>query len=275
MIRQLLVTLGTGLLLGSTAWAQTAIDSIPGNDTVTITGEVTGVWGNNFVLQDDSADILVEAGPTWYHDIGIETGEVLQVTGKLSRDQFGAFTIERENGQVIRVRPEDGTPPWAGRRDTGSPPARAEERAPRQAEPRDIPEPVRHTMGMSRDDVERVLRIALDYGFVAFDEVEYEGDGIIEVEGWLADGWEAEIEVEIASGEIVKEKRERASGGRGLTIEQILRAMDVAAAEGMVSFDEIELDGDEIEVEGWDAAGREMEIDLDERDFRILNIDID
>lgn len=285
MYGQFLAAIGILALFSATALAQTDIDAITTEDTVTIRGEVTGVWGNDFVLRDDSADILVEAGPNWYHEIAIEAGETLEVTGQQQGERFSAFTIERPNGQVIRVRPESGQAPWAGRREAApaedtaqAPPPAAESGQTAGEGPADRAQPSapRHSHGMSRDDVERALSIALDYGFASFDEVEYEGDGIIEVEGWLDDGWEAEIEIHISSGEIVKEKRERSSGGQGLSAEQILQSMDVAAAEGMVRFYEIEMDGsNEIEVEGWDASGREMEIDMDAQTFRILKVDLD
>ncbi|MCK8517141.1 PepSY domain-containing protein [Methylonatrum kenyense] len=286
MYKAFTTVIGVATLLTGAAIAQTDIGDLTNDDTVTIRGEVTSVWGNDFVLRDDSADILVEAGPTWYHEIGIEAGETLEVTGQQHGERFSAFTIERPNGQLIRVRPESGQAPWAGRREAAptedaaeaapAPPAEAG-RTPGAEAPEQAPAATpQHSYGMSREDVERALSIALDYGFVTFDEVEYEGDGIIEVEGWLEDGWEAEIEIHISSGEIVKEKRERSSSGPGLSADQILQSMDVAAAEGMVRFDEIEKDGsNEIEVEGWDASGREMEIDMDAQTFRILKIDID
>lgn len=287
MHKRFITAISVATLLSATALAKTGIDEIATDGTVTISGEVTSVWGNDFVLRDESADILVEAGPSWYHEIGIETGEKLAVTGQQSGERFNAFTIERPNGQVIRVRPESGQAPWAGRREAlqaegpartspAPPAAETGQAAPEGAPDRTQTAPPQHTYGMSREDVERAPSTALDYGFALFDEVEYEGDGIIEVEGWLDDGWEAEIEIHISSGEIVKEKRERSSGARGLSAEQILRSMDVAASEGMVRFHEIEMDGsNEIEVGGRDASGREMEIDMDAQSFRILKIDID
>lgn len=104
------------LLLAAPVAAQTPIGSLDGRG-VTIQGTVTDVFGNKFVLRDDSGTTLVEAGPSWYHRLNVHPGERVTVTGRPERSGFDAFSIVRENGDRIEVRRADGPPPWAGSRD--------------------------------------------------------------------------------------------------------------------------------------------------------------
>ncbi|MFE4107619.1 DNA-binding protein [Almyronema epifaneia] len=81
---------------------------------VAISGEVGDVVGNDFVLTDGTGQIVVDAGPQWYHQINIASGEQVTVVGEYDEGDFDAFSITRSNGEVIQIRPADGPPPWAG-----------------------------------------------------------------------------------------------------------------------------------------------------------------
>ncbi|OKH24636.1 DNA-binding protein [Chroogloeocystis siderophila] len=81
----------------------------------TISGRVTSVVGNDFILEDESGQIIVDAGPRWWQQINISPGEQVTVNGELGRGgEFDAFSITRANGTVIQIRPAQGPPPWAG-----------------------------------------------------------------------------------------------------------------------------------------------------------------
>lgn len=100
-------------VLAPAALGQTRIADLP-QGGVTIVGEVTAVFGNRFVLDDGSGQVLVETGPEWYRDIQVRQGERLTVTGEPERGHFEAFALRRQDGSIVEVQPAEGPPPWAG-----------------------------------------------------------------------------------------------------------------------------------------------------------------
>jgi hypothetical protein len=84
----------------------------------TVSGEVISVVGNDFVLNDGTGELIVDAGPTWWHDVDVEPGEQVTVTGEMGRGgELDAFSITHADGSRMEIRPADGPPPWAGGRD--------------------------------------------------------------------------------------------------------------------------------------------------------------
>ncbi|QKD84735.1 DNA-binding protein [Thermoleptolyngbya sichuanensis A183] len=81
---------------------------------ITITGTVQSIVGNEFLLRDNTGEIIVDAGPRWYHQINLSPGERVTVVGEYDDYDFDAFRITRENGEVIVIRNGPGRPPWAG-----------------------------------------------------------------------------------------------------------------------------------------------------------------
>lgn len=68
----------------------------------TISGRVTSIVGNNFILEDHSGQIIVDAGLRWLRQINLSPGEQITVNGELGRGgEFDAFAIARANGFVI------------------------------------------------------------------------------------------------------------------------------------------------------------------------------
>lgn len=53
------------------------------------------------------------------------------------------------------------------------------------------------------------------------------------------------------------------------------QAIDIARSVGMVQVREVDCDDDEWEVEGRDARGREMEVEISSRTGRVLEIEYD
>ncbi len=106
-------------MLSSAATAQVPIGSLQRRQGVTISGQVRCVVGNEFILDDGTGQIIVDAGPRWFQRIDLVSGERVTVTGEFDDEddgEFDAFTITRSNGQVIQVRQPGGPPPWAGGR---------------------------------------------------------------------------------------------------------------------------------------------------------------
>lgn len=116
------IGLGSALLISGLAivpatQAQTPIGELQESQGITISGTVISVVGNDFILDDGTGNIIVDAGPRWWHEINIEPGEELTVVGKLDNDEFDAISITKADGTVIQIRPASGPPPWAEGRD--------------------------------------------------------------------------------------------------------------------------------------------------------------
>ncbi len=95
--------------------AESAIADLQKVDGVRIAGEVTDVFANAFVLEDESGSVPVETGPARFEERAFTVGERLAVTGEMDDGAFEAFTVTRADGRVERIRPADGPPPWAGK----------------------------------------------------------------------------------------------------------------------------------------------------------------
>jgi hypothetical protein len=96
--------------------AQIPIENLQSTRNVTISGQVKSVVGNNFTLNDGTGEVIVDAGPRWWHQINLSAGESVTVVGEMDEGEFDAFSITRANCQVIQIRPASGSPPWAGDR---------------------------------------------------------------------------------------------------------------------------------------------------------------
>ncbi|SEM15892.1 PepSY domain-containing protein [Halomonas daqiaonensis] len=124
------------------------------------------------------------------------------------------------------------------------------------------------TLAQAADDrltterLDEVLVQAGSFGFQTYEEIEVKSRDRVEVEGWLDDEWQAEVRFDLASGESLKEERKKRDGGAwGLGEAEVRDAMAVAVAEGLVEFEELQVDRDgRVEIEGVDADGRELEV---------------
>ncbi|WAL62323.1 NirD/YgiW/YdeI family stress tolerance protein [Thermocoleostomius sinensis] len=100
----------------SLAQRQTSINELrQSSPGITLSGRVVSVVGNDFILDDGTGQIIVDAGPRWWQEIEISEGEELTVTGEVGRSgELDAFSIVRSDGSVMNIRPSQGPPPWAG-----------------------------------------------------------------------------------------------------------------------------------------------------------------
>ncbi|ERS89190.1 PepSY domain-containing protein [Halomonas sp. PBN3] len=135
------------------------------------------------------------------------------------------------------------------------------------------------TLAQAADDrlaserLDEVLAQAGDFGFQTYEEIEVKRDDRVEVEGWLDDEWQAEVSFDLASGESLKEERRKRDGGAwGLSEAEVRDAMALAVAEGLVAFEELQVDRDgRVDIEGYDADGRELEVKS--RDGEVLEVE--
>lgn len=123
MVRSGLLACLLGVLtLGTTALAQealipyalnTPVSSLLPAQPATLTGTVTAVDGNRFVLQDSSGSVFVETFPSWYRTFFVAEGVTLSVVGELNAEgSFDAFKILHESGETTLVRPFYAHAPW-------------------------------------------------------------------------------------------------------------------------------------------------------------------
>jgi hypothetical protein len=99
------------------AQAQVSIRDLQSNPGISISGEIQSVVGNEFILDDGTGQVIVDAGPRWYHQLDFTSGEQVTVVGEYDDGDFDAHTITRDNGEVIQIRQSGGLPPWAGGRE--------------------------------------------------------------------------------------------------------------------------------------------------------------
>ncbi|WP_018917612.1 PepSY domain-containing protein [Vreelandella zhanjiangensis] len=127
------------------------------------------------------------------------------------------------------------------------------------------------------DRIDDVLTHASEYGFSHYEEISIKSRGRAEVEGWLDDEWYADIEFSLDNGETLQEKRERLiTGAWGMSEDDIRQALEVAAQEGMVEFEDLDIDKNGIiDIEGRDESGRELEISVRQGSSEVTQIDRD
>ncbi|GAA3954161.1 PepSY domain-containing protein [Allohahella marinimesophila] len=113
------------------------------------------------------------------------------------------------------------------------------------------------------DRIEDALKAAEDYGFKHYTEIEFEDSGNIEIEGWVDDSTEAEVDLS-AEGKVSNEDRKNSDGGpTGATIEDIRQAIDTAKAQGMTKVEDITSEkAGEVEIEGEKSDGEDLELNL-------------
>jgi len=127
------------------------------------------------------------------------------------------------------------------------------------------------------DRLDEVLEQAAAFGFTHYQEIELKRDESVELEGWLDDEWQAEVRLSLASGESLEEERKRREGGAwGMSEADVRLAMEAAVAEGMAEFAELQVDRDgRIEVEGYDADGRELEVKSRQGEREVVEVEYD
>jgi len=127
------------------------------------------------------------------------------------------------------------------------------------------------------DLIDDVLTHSNDYGFSHYEEISVKGRGRVEVEGWLDEEWYADVDFSLDNGDTLEEKRERLiTGAWGMSEDDIRQALDVARQEGMVEFEDLDIDKSGIiDIEGRGENGRELEISVRQGSSEVTQIDRD
>lgn len=105
--------------------ADTPIGELQRPAGLRISGTVTRVVGNTFILDDGTGAVIVDAGPPWWHQLAVREGERVTVVGEPGPYDFSAFSVTGADGVTVTLRSAVGPPPWAGgpRADRPGPPS--------------------------------------------------------------------------------------------------------------------------------------------------------
>lgn len=256
-ILPLLVAAASLPFAGAAAFAQTvSIDQLGNSAGMNIEGEVSDVFGNRFVLDDGTGRVLVEAGPERGQEYDIRAGERLTVYGQPDGDGFDAVRIVREDGSEIEVRGADGPPPWAN--------------AERGPERRPAPEG-----GPAGQDEIRQISSMLEAAGLTDIRLDERKGRHYEFETRDADGRQVDVDV-FFDGQIKKIDVESDQSATTVDLTSLLpEVMRAAVAErGIVDLREYDVKRNHAEVDGYDAQGSEIEMEI-AIDGRILKVEID
>jgi uncharacterized protein YdeI (BOF family) len=87
---------------------------------VTVTGTITLVEGNEFILTDLTGFIYLDGGPAWYNQLVLADADEVTVTGEVDLKKDGVtleidmFSYVDANGNTITIQTAGTRPPWAG-----------------------------------------------------------------------------------------------------------------------------------------------------------------
>lgn len=87
-----------------------AISAMPDWSLVTVKGKVAEVFGNKFIVQDDSGRALVETGPSGDDGKLVSLNEAISVQGRFEHGFLHASFIVRQDGSVEALGPAGGPP---------------------------------------------------------------------------------------------------------------------------------------------------------------------
>jgi hypothetical protein len=76
-----------------------AIGKLQTSDVVAVRGSVAEIYGNKFILQDDTGRILVELGPRGEDGNVVTKGEQVSVQGRLDRGFITAQVVSHADGR--------------------------------------------------------------------------------------------------------------------------------------------------------------------------------
>jgi len=88
-----------------------AISAMPTSGLVTIKGTVAEIYGNKFVLQDDSGKALVETGPAGEGGGLVTQNEAVTVQGRFDRGFVHASYLVDKDGKAQELRAPGPPPP--------------------------------------------------------------------------------------------------------------------------------------------------------------------
>ncbi|MDR7147520.1 hypothetical protein [Rhizobium sp. BE258] len=81
---------------------------------VTLKGKVTEIYGNKFIVQDETGKALIETGPAGDDGKLVAVGEPISVQGRFDDGFLHASYVVHQDGKTDALRPPPGPPPHGG-----------------------------------------------------------------------------------------------------------------------------------------------------------------
>ncbi|MHB0775644.1 hypothetical protein [Halomonas sp. WWR20] len=131
---------------------------------------------------------------------------------------------------------------------------------------------------LTRDELHRMLKHASQYGYTHYEEISLDDeDAHLELEGWRDDGWHLDVDMRVSDGHWVHEEKSKSQiPDWSLTGEQVREALASAREAGLERFSQLDVDADgHLEIEGYDAQQREIELRLDSSNFAVTEVEHD
>ena len=91
-----------------------AIGKLQASDVVAVKGSVAEIYGNKFILQDDSGRMLVDLGPRGNDANAVTKGEQVSVQGRFDRGFIAAQVVSHADGRNQAFGPPAPPPPPPG-----------------------------------------------------------------------------------------------------------------------------------------------------------------
>lgn len=96
--------LATILTIPSIVTAQATIRELQNTNSKSISGQIVQIFDEDFILDDGTGQILVEAEDRPLRQANFKAGERVTVKGNYDDDNsFDAISITRENGKVVQL----------------------------------------------------------------------------------------------------------------------------------------------------------------------------
>ena len=93
----------------------TSISSLKDDwSTVTVKGTVAEIYGNKFIVQDETGRALIETGPAGESGSIVAISEPVSVQGRFEHGFLHASYVVHQNGRTDALRPPPGPPPHGG-----------------------------------------------------------------------------------------------------------------------------------------------------------------
>lgn len=97
------IILGSLVAFSGLASAQMSIRETQNAHGTTVSGEVVRIFGEDFILDDGTGQILIEAESRPLRQANLSVGETVTVLGELDENAIDAYRITRSNGEEIYI----------------------------------------------------------------------------------------------------------------------------------------------------------------------------
>lgn len=130
---------------------------------------------------------------------------------------------------------------------------------------------------LAPNELQSLLERASQYGFGHYEEISVDDGARIEIEGWRDDGWQLDIDMLTEDGSLVHEEQRKSQiPDWSLTGDEVQQALASARDAGLQRFSQLDVDDSgHLEIEGYDAQNREIDLRMNGADFTVNGVEHD